>query len=185
MATGQQPRTPKPSRCCGRLGMTCWAWIVQAEFADILVWRGDLVTATPLLEAALDHLRLIGADWWVLKSEQRLAATRRCGRGMFHSRPAAIPRTSTWRESSRTRRNPRCSGWAGGSGTGAASDRTGGTVAWSGRGGARACWRRPHRWQHPRRTNRVSHPCRRDPQRSSEPGRLVGRSRWRRQWLRP
>jgi predicted ATPase/DNA-binding XRE family transcriptional regulator len=49
-------------------GNDVWAWIVQAELADILVWRGDLATAVPLLEAALNHLRLIGADWWVLRA---------------------------------------------------------------------------------------------------------------------
>ena len=43
-----------------------WAWFVQAELADILVWRGDLVAAVPLLEAALDRLRQIRADWFVL-----------------------------------------------------------------------------------------------------------------------
>jgi predicted ATPase/DNA-binding XRE family transcriptional regulator len=48
-------------------GNDVWAWIVQAELADILVWRGDVVAAVPLLEAALDHLRQIGADWWVLR----------------------------------------------------------------------------------------------------------------------
>ena len=39
---------------------------MQAELADILVWRGDLVAAVPLLEAALDRLRQIRADWFVL-----------------------------------------------------------------------------------------------------------------------
>jgi predicted ATPase/class 3 adenylate cyclase len=48
-------------------GNDVWTWFVQAELGDILVWRGDVLAAVPLLETALVQLHKIrSADWFVL-----------------------------------------------------------------------------------------------------------------------
>jgi tetratricopeptide (TPR) repeat protein len=46
----------------GETGYAAWA---QADWADKLVWLGDLDTAVPLLDAALERLRSEGPSWGV------------------------------------------------------------------------------------------------------------------------